>query len=284
MISPPSTDLKDHEAPAQADAPVVEGSAAEEDPPAAAPAPGADARGRWSAIIGLGGVAVSAVAVLAAIQLIGGDRLHELVQAAGPLGPLAYIVLKASSVVVTPISGTPLRFAAGALFGFWEGVALSVAGSVLGGSINFWIARRFGRRIVARLLGAGGMAHIDPFLNRLADWRALIVARLVLAPLWDVLCYGAGLTRLRFRTFVAVAAVGDLLPTMLLVGVGSSFAELDLLQVAQVAAEGLDATGMVPLVGVLLGVGLLLCAAALLRPRVLRLLARPAPRRQPADA
>jgi uncharacterized membrane protein YdjX (TVP38/TMEM64 family) len=260
----------------------------------AAPLVAGNARGRWSAVLTLAVVVVSAIAVFACIQIIGPDRLQEGVQAAGPLAPLAFVLLKASTVVVTPISGTPLRFAAGALFGFWQGVALSVCASALGGSINFWIARRFGRRIVVRLLGAGALARVEPLLGRLGNWRALVLARLVLAPFWDILCYGVGLTRLRYRTFLVVAVIGEVLPTMLMVGVGSSIMELGLR--GTVAAGAADAETMLPLVGVLvvalLGVGLLIGVAALLRPRVLRLLARQAPapesvnspRRQPFDA
>lgn len=244
--------------------------------PAASPVAG-NGRGRWSVVLTLAGLIVSAAAVFALIQVVGPDRLQEVVQNAGSFAPVAFVLLKASTVVVTPISGTPLRFAAGALFGFWEGVALSVCGSVFGGSINFWIARRFGRRIVVRLLGGGALARVEPFLSRLENWRTLALARLVLAPLWDIVCYGVGLTRLPYRTFLAVAIIGELLPTMLLVGVGSSIMELGLRETA--AADAADAEAMLQLGGALLaallGIGLLVGVAALLRPRVLRLLAGP---------
>jgi uncharacterized membrane protein YdjX (TVP38/TMEM64 family) len=256
------------------------------------PTPATRTNMRRSALLGLAGVLASAFAVFAIIHLVGPERLQELVQAAGPFAPVAFVLLKASTVVVTPLSGTPLRFAAGALFGFWPGVALSVCGSVLGGSINFWIARRFGRRIVVRLLGAGALARVEPMLGRLGTWRALVLARLVLAPLWDILCYGVGLTRLRFRTFLAVAVIGELLPTMLLVGVGSGMMELGLLETAQAGAEAATTNAVLLLVIAMVGIVLLLGVAAFLRPRVLRLLAGPssrsvsrgAPRPRPLDA
>jgi uncharacterized membrane protein YdjX (TVP38/TMEM64 family) len=234
---------------------------------------------RRSALLGLAGVIVSAAAIFLGIQLVGPERLQHLVDEAGPFAPVVFVLLKASTVVVTPISGTPLRFAAGALFGFWPGVALSVCGSVLGGSINFWIARRFGRRIVTRLLGAGALARVDPLLGRLGNWRALVLARLVLAPLWDIISYGVGLTRLRFRTYLAVAVIGDLLPTMLLVGVGSSIMELGLHGTAQ-AGAAVAGSGTLLIAG-LLGIVLLVGVAALLRPRVLRVLSGPDARSTP---
>jgi uncharacterized membrane protein YdjX (TVP38/TMEM64 family) len=187
-------------------------------------------------------------------------------------------VLKAVTVVVTPLSGTPLRLTAGALFGFWEGVALSVLGSVLGGSANFWIARRFGRRVVWWLMGPAALARVEPMLNRLANWRALALARVVLAPLWDVLSYGVGLTKLRYRTYLGVALVGDLVPTMILVGLGSIVAELGVVGTGTASAHVVEKA--LPLVLAMMAAGfgavVLLVAAIVLRPRLGRLLAGPA--------
>jgi uncharacterized membrane protein YdjX (TVP38/TMEM64 family) len=211
------------------------------------------------------------------VQAIGPERMRDAVAAAGPLAPIVYVLLKAVTVVVTPISGTPLRLTAGALFGFWDGVALSVLGSVLGGSANFWIARRFGHRVVERLLGPAALARVEPMLGRLASWKALALARVVLAPFWDALSYGVGLTRLRYKTYLAVAIVGDLVPTMVLVGLGSSVAELGSTGTSPASARTVEAALPAMLAAMAAGFGavLLIVAAIVLRPRLMRLLAGP---------
>ena len=233
---------------------------------------------RWSAVASLVGFMLCGVAFFLLVQALGPERLQELVISAGPLAPVAYVLLKAVTLIVTPLSGTPLRLAAGVLFGFWEGVALSVLAGVLGGSANFWIARRLGRGVVTRLLGPPTLARVEPMLDRLADWRALTLARFVLAPLWDVLSYGVGLTRLRYRTYLAVAFVGDLIPTMILVGVGTSVMEVGVMETGAAGAQSVEAA--LPTLALLAGVGLaalaLLGAATVLRPRLMRILARPA--------
>lgn len=231
---------------------------------------------RWSAIASLGGFVVCGVAFFFAVQAVGAERIQAMVAATGPLAPLVYIVMKAITVVFTPLSGSPLRIVAGALFGFWEGVALSVAAGVLGGSINFWIARRFGRGVVGKLLGQDTLARVDPMLNRLGNWKALAAARLFLAPFWDVLSYGMGLTRLRFRTYFAVAFIGDLIPTMILVGVGSSVMDVGVMGTGAAGAQSVEALAatLAPLAGIGLLTVALVGAGALLRPRMLRLLTR----------
>jgi uncharacterized membrane protein YdjX (TVP38/TMEM64 family) len=235
---------------------------------------------RWSGLAGLAGLIACGVAFFAIVQAVGPERLRGTVVAAGPLAPIAYVLLKAVTVVVTPLSGTPLRLAAGTLFGFWEGVALSVLGSVLGGSANFWIARIFGRPTVVRLLGPKALARVDPLLGRLADWRALVLARVVLAPLWDVISYGVGLTRLRFRTYLAVALLCDIVPSMILVGVGTSVAEVGMMETGVAGARAIEAAVPIALMVVALGLGtvLLIVGAMVLRPFLARRLAQPAPR------
>jgi uncharacterized membrane protein YdjX (TVP38/TMEM64 family) len=237
----------------------------------------AEKSSRWSGLLTLAALIGCGSAFFLAVQAIGPERLRDAVVAAGPLAPIAYVLLKAGTVVATPLSGTPLRLTAGALFGFWDGVALSVLGSVLGGSANFWIARRFGRGVVERLLGQPALARVDPMLARLANWRALALARVVLAPLWDVLSYGVGLTRLRYRTYLVVAIVGDLVPTMILVGLGSSVAELGVVGTGTASAGAIESA--LPAAAAIVAAGfaalLLIVTGIVLRPRLTRLLARP---------
>jgi uncharacterized membrane protein YdjX (TVP38/TMEM64 family) len=232
----------------------------------------------WSGLMGLAGLVACGIAFFVIVQMIGPERLRDAVAAAGPLAPVVFVLLKALTIVVTPLSGTPLRLAAGALFGFWEGVGLSVLGGVLGGSANFWIARQYGRRVVARLLGPSALARVEPMLGRLSNWRALALARLVLAPLWDVLSYGVGLTRLRFTTYLAVAILGDIIPSMILVGVGTSVAEIGVLQSGAVGAQAVEMALPAVLVVVAAGLAtaLLLIVAVMLRPRLARRMAQPA--------
>jgi uncharacterized membrane protein YdjX (TVP38/TMEM64 family) len=247
-----------------------------------------DMRGSWwSRALALAALVGCGIGFFVFVQAIGPERLRDAVAATGPLAPIAYVLLKAATVVLTPISGSPLRLTAGALFGFWDGVVLSVLGGVLGGSANFWIARRYGRGVVARLLGPDALARVEPILGRLAGWKALALARVVLAPLWDVLSYGVGLTKLRFTTYLAVAVVGDLVPSIILVGLGSSVAELGVVGTGTASAKAIEAAAPLILVMVAAGIGAatLGVAAIVLRPRLRRLLAaRPSivPAQRPA--
>ncbi len=109
------------------------------------------------------GLAVGAAAFIAVtggivylMSTVGPERLQQIVRSAGPLAPLVYVLLRAATYVFAPLTTGPIQIASGALFGVWEGIALSVIGETLGGSINFWIGRRLGRPVVLRIAGSRG--------------------------------------------------------------------------------------------------------------------------------
>ena len=89
---------------------------------------------RWSALASLGGFLACGLICYLAVQSIGLEQIQTLVTSAGPLAPIVYVLLKAVTRSSTPLTGSPLRLGGGALFGFWEGVALSVLAGVLGGT------------------------------------------------------------------------------------------------------------------------------------------------------
>jgi uncharacterized membrane protein YdjX (TVP38/TMEM64 family) len=178
-----------------------------------------------TAVFGFLALVAVTVSTLVILQAVGAERLQGLVAHAGPWAPAVYIVLKASTYIVAPLGGSPLHVSAGALFGLGYGTLYSLAGDVMGGCANFWIARLLGRRIIVRVVGQQGMSRIDGFYQQLGGWRALLFARLFLSSVYDFISYAAGLTPLAFRRYLVITAVGGVVPTLLFVAIGASVAE-----------------------------------------------------------
>lgn len=167
-------------------------------------------------------LAISAASVAAA-QLLGGpDRFRGLIENAGPWAPLAYIGLKASTYVIAPLSGTPIKFIGGAIFGFWDGFVYALAGDVLGATINFWVARLFRLKGVTRLAGRSALARIDELTEHVGGWRALLAARLLLSSLYDFIAYAAGLSNISFRQFFLITVLAGIPWTLLSVWLGNA--------------------------------------------------------------
>lgn len=166
-------------------------------------------------IPGAVGFIVVTLALVIGIREIGVDHVREIIEEAGPFAPLVYIGIKVITYTIAPLTSGPIQLFAGALFGLVPGALYTLIGELIGGSINFWLARRFGHPVVARLVGANDMPRIDRFVAQIVDWRTVLYARVFLFSLYDFISYAIGFSPLPFRRYVVLSVVGGILPTFL---------------------------------------------------------------------
>lgn len=141
-------------------------------------------------------------------ELLSPARIQEWLQKAGSWAPLAYMATMALAVVISPIPSVPLDVAAGAFFGPWLGTLYSALGALGGSLIAFGIARLLGRGLIERLLSS----HIDfctACSNRLLS-RVVFISRLAPVVSFDLVSYGAGLTKMSAGSFGLATFVGML--------------------------------------------------------------------------
>jgi uncharacterized membrane protein YdjX (TVP38/TMEM64 family) len=152
----------------------------------------------------------------------GGGLLRGLVERAGPWTPLAYVAAKAAATIVAPLSGIPLKAASGTLFGLTGGIVYSTLGDVIGGCVCFWATRYAGRSVFVRFAGTNAIDRVDELALQSGGWRAVLFGRLVLSPVYNLVSYAAGLTKLPFWQYLAVTALGGIAHTSFLVALGAS--------------------------------------------------------------
>ncbi|MFN7943103.1 MAG: TVP38/TMEM64 family protein [Thermoanaerobaculia bacterium] len=134
-------------------------------------------------------------------------RLESRLGDAGPLAPLLFVAVMALAVV-SPLPTIPLDLLAGRLFGPLPGTLYSVVGATLGSLVSFQLARWLGRDFVARFL----KGHIH-FCQRCSDRllsKIVFLGRLLPIAPFDLLSYGAGLTRMSASKFAAASFLGML--------------------------------------------------------------------------
>ena len=171
-----------------------------------------------------------ALLLLVALVVVGGSFFIDIqdlsagVARAGIWGPVLLVVLKASTIVFAPLSGSPLYPLAGALFGPWWGLLYIMLGESLGGSIAFWLSRKYGGVVARRFLSQKNFAFLAAALSYMETVKGLLVARVVFSPLQEVVCYAAGLTRIAFALFFIIHTVVGVIPAALLVWFGSALA------------------------------------------------------------
>jgi uncharacterized membrane protein YdjX (TVP38/TMEM64 family) len=141
--------------------------------------------------------------------------IKSILKAAGPLAPLVFILIQALQVVFAPIPGEATGFIGGYLFGVPLGLLYSTLGLTLGSVLAFLIARWLEEHYVARWLPKEILEKFDFLMERQG---ALISFMLFLLPGFpkDYLCFVLGLSRMPFKLFLLICAVGRIPGTLLL--------------------------------------------------------------------
>jgi uncharacterized membrane protein YdjX (TVP38/TMEM64 family) len=133
--------------------------------------------------------------------------LRDYILSFGFLAPVASCFLMVLQALVAPVPSFLITFANGLAFGVFWGWMLSLFGHVLAAAVCFGISRSVGRVPVEVLVGKTGLQSADRwFANR--GIYAVFVARVVPGIAFDVISYAAGLTRMRFWTFLLATTLG----------------------------------------------------------------------------
>lgn len=149
------------------------------------------------------------------------EQFRSWVDGHGAWGCAAYAAMVFLQVVVAIIPGEPLEIAGGYAFGAWWGTALCLIGAVLGSAAVFALVRRWGRPLAEVVFPKEKLDKLQ-FLHS-SPKRTALLWLIFTAPGTpkDLLCYFAGLTDMKWRTWLLIATVGRL-PSIVTSTVGGS--------------------------------------------------------------
>ena len=136
------------------------------------------------------------------------DAIDRWLTASGALAPIVYMVIMALAVVVSPIPSLPLDIAAGVFLGPFLGTLYSAVGALAGAVASFLMARILGRDLVEKIL----MGHVN-FCTVCSDrilTKIVFLSRLLPMISFDVVNYGAGLTKMYLSRFSIATFLGML--------------------------------------------------------------------------
>ena len=135
------------------------------------------------------------------------DAFKAWVEGLGAWGPIGYFFAQAAQVVVVPIPGTLFPPVGALAFGPWPALALSVAGMALGSAVVFLVARRWGRPLAVKLVGAERIHRYESLMTARGGLLIWLVFLLPFLP-DDAVCALAGLSGIGFGRFMVIATVG----------------------------------------------------------------------------
>ena len=153
--------------------------------------------------------------------LLSSERIDGWLERAGPWAPLVFMAVMAGAIVVSPIPTLPLDALAGRLFGPLLGTLYAALGALLGALMSFHIARFLGREILSRFL----KGHVN-FCEHCSDkllTKVVLFSRLLPFVSFDLVSYGAGLTKMSPSKFALATFLGLIPLTFIYTSWGAVF-------------------------------------------------------------
>lgn len=135
------------------------------------------------------------------------EQFRLWVDAHGIWGRVAFLGMVILQIIVAVIPGEPLEIAAGYAFGFWEGTALCILGTTLGGILVFAFVRRWGIRVVEIFFSREKINHLRFLQNEKRVFWSMALVFLLPGTPKDLLSYFAGLTKIKFHHWLLITSV-----------------------------------------------------------------------------
>lgn len=143
------------------------------------------------------------------------ENIKKLVLSFGIFAPIIFIGMTTSTNVIPPLAATPFWIASVILFGPIPGFIYCYLANVLGSTINYYIARIWGRPAVIKMAGKAALTRIDKLPN-IDSARTVFLLKLVGGAATDYISYGSGLSNISIYHYLLGTALS--IAPMMVVG------------------------------------------------------------------
>ena len=168
-----------------------------------------------------------AIFILAVVylKLYGIEPLRGAVEDMGFWAPLGLFTLRGISIILPALPSSVYSLLAGSLLGFKVGYLTILFSDLIFCSTAFFIARRWGRGPVSRLVGASAMEKIDGFSKNQLEGNFFLMTGLLMTGIFDFLSYAIGITRTNWKLFAPALVISVLISDSIVVAVGAGAAK-----------------------------------------------------------
>jgi len=159
------------------------------------------------------------------IQTYGITPLRSAVNEMGIWAPLGILVLRGISVILPALPSSVYSLLAGSLLGFKTGYLTIFISDLIFCQIAFFIARKFGRKPVRKLVGEKAMKRIEGFNQNQLEGNFFLMTGLLMTGLFDFLSYALGIGGTRWRLFTPALIISLLISDSIIVAVGAGVSQ-----------------------------------------------------------
>ncbi len=144
----------------------------------------------------------------------------------GNWGILLIIFLRLISIVIPILPGTYCLLISGYLFGIINGLLISSISDLLACSISFFLAKKYGRKILKRIMPKKYLNKFESISKKYLERNFFLLTGFLMTGWFDFVSYGVGLTKLRWRKFFLALCISIFLSDLPFVATGNGLRQL----------------------------------------------------------
>ena len=116
---------------------------------------------------------------------------------------LSLVAIKIAGIVWPPLPGGILTFGSIPILGWQNAYLADLLGSIVGSTIAYFIAKSWGISFMSRIFDAGSLDKLRKIrVPRGREFEAIFIFRFFGATIVELVCYAAGLLRVRYSVFM----------------------------------------------------------------------------------
>ncbi len=147
--------------------------------------------------------------VLQITVLANPELVSRSLTAVGPSFIVAYVIIQFLAVVIAPLGGAFVWIALIAVVGPLQAGILSYLVTTPAFFVNFYLAKRYGKNFLGRLIGKGGVDKVASIASDVGIEAAWIL-KIFQGGQFDYFSYALGLTEMSYRQFALVNIIGGI--------------------------------------------------------------------------
>ena len=180
---------------------------------------------QWKRVLKISAWVAIFILAVVCLKRYGIEPLRGAVEDMGFWAPLGLFTLRGISIILPALPSSVYSLLAGSLLGFKVGYLTIILSDLIFCSTAFFIARRWGRGPVSRLVGAGAMEKIDGFSKNQLEGNFFLMTGLLMTGIFDFLSYAIGITRTNWKLFAPALVISVLISDSILVAIGAGAAQ-----------------------------------------------------------
>jgi uncharacterized membrane protein YdjX (TVP38/TMEM64 family) len=130
-------------------------------------------------------------------------ELRQVVSNWGAWAPFGIVLFQMVQVIIAPLPGNAMSFAAGYALGVWPTIVWLMLGVLAGATVDFLLIRLLGRRLLKFFLSPARLERLDSLVVRRGTFYIFLLL-LVPNPVGDWVYYLAGLSRMPLPLFLVL--------------------------------------------------------------------------------